>query len=135
MTGFLLNLGDVKIDMEVQKSRPHWEKDTEEPNSGLVEERLFVPGKHTLLREVVFQGKANQPQIRLQFETDWEDSSEYGPDCNAVQEGPREIPLDEAGKGSSGFWATVKVWNWGVDVRSVSSLHTVESSVLVQSLA
>lgn len=50
-------MGDVKIDMEVQKLRPCWEKDTEEPSYRLVKERLFVPGKHTILREVVFQMK------------------------------------------------------------------------------
>lgn len=51
-------MGDVKIDMEVQKSRPCWVKDSEEPNYRFVKERLFVPGKHTILREVVFPMKS-----------------------------------------------------------------------------
>lgn len=50
LRGFLLTLGNVKVGMEVPKWRPGCLKDTEEPNSSLVMERLIVTGKPNILR-------------------------------------------------------------------------------------
>jgi len=50
LTGFLLKLGIVKVGMEIQKWRPSCQKDTEEPKSSLVMERLIVTGKPNILR-------------------------------------------------------------------------------------
>ena len=64
----MLKLDDVKIDLEVQKLRPSWEKG-EEHNYSLVNETLFVTGKHGILRgAVVFQMRSkpisNQAEVR-----------------------------------------------------------------------
>ena len=44
MTGFLLKLGDAKMDMEAQKSRIHQEESSEEPEERWVKESVFVRG-------------------------------------------------------------------------------------------
>lgn len=68
LTGFLLRLGDAKIDMEGRKSGPPWEKLTEEPDSSLVKESIFVTGEHNVLRGgLAFQMRSkpisNQAQV------------------------------------------------------------------------
>lgn len=49
LTGFLLKLDNIKVGMDIQKGRPSCQKDTEEPNSNLVMERLIVTGKPNLI--------------------------------------------------------------------------------------